>query len=62
MTKKIIDGVTVTADFDCPVEELENYAEFVDRNVDEPVGITWTRHNQKFERMQRKTKYRGCIK
>ncbi len=70
MTKKIIDGITITADFDCSVEELENYVEYVDRNVDEPVDnivvslqpdgsvdITWTRHNQKFERIRRITGY-----
>ena len=68
MTKKIIDGVSVTADFDCSIEELENYVEYVGRNVDEPVDniivslqpdgsvdITWTRHNPKFERIRRIT-------
>lgn len=68
MTKKIIDGITITADFDCPVDELENYAEYVDMHVNEPVtdifvslqpdgsvDITWTRHKQKFERIRRIT-------
>lgn len=69
MTKKIIDGVSVTADFDCSVEELENYAEYVDMRVNEPVAdifvllrpddtvdVTWTRRSQKFEQIRRKTK------
>ena len=69
MTKKIIDGVTITADFDCSIEELENYVEYVDVRVDnvtdifvsllpdDTVNITWTRHDQKFERIRRITGY-----
>ena len=68
MTKKIIDGVTITADFDCDFKELENYLEYVNLRVNEPfdaihvtlcddgcVDVIWARNNQKFERIRRVT-------
>ena len=68
MTKATIDGITVITDFDCSLDEMENYVEYVNLRVDEDVvkiivttcddgwvDVNYVAHGQKFERIRRIT-------
>lgn len=63
----LIDGVEVTADFKCDHAELKNYVEYVKErvpNIDRLhvkmcagglVDVSYTAHNEPFERIRRIT-------
>ena len=65
----IIEGVTITADFDCDPAELANYVAYVKERVpnvdsvrvtacaDGKVYVSYVAHNEKFERIRRITGY-----
>ena len=70
MTKATIDGITVLTDFDCSLDEMENYVEYVNTRVDEDVSkiivttcddglvdVNFIAHGQPFERIRRVTGY-----
>lgn len=70
MTKATIDGITVSTDFDCTLDELENYNNYVRDRVKEPVqtitvktcddglvDVRYLGHGQPFERIRRVTGY-----
>lgn len=70
MKTATIDGIKITADFDCTLGELENYVEYVTLRVDADVtniyatmcedglvDISYVAHGQKFERIRRITGY-----
>ena len=70
MTHATIDGVKISADFDCSLAELENYLEYVTLRVDADISeifitacddglvdVSYVAHGQKFERIRRITGY-----
>lgn len=69
MSKKIIDGITITTDFDCDREELAGYVEYVKARVpnvqtvhvtaceDGNVDVSYVARNESFERIRRITGY-----
>ena len=70
MTKATIDGITVLTDFDCDLDEMENYVKYVNARVDEDVtkiivttcgdglvDVNYIAHGQPFERIRRVTGY-----
>lgn len=74
MTKTTIDGITVTTDFDCTLDEMENYVNYVRDRVKEPVhsitvttcddglvDVRYLGHGQPFERIRRITGYLGSL-
>lgn len=74
MTKATIDGITVLTDFDCDLDEMENYVEYVNARVDENVSkiivttcddglvdVNYIAHGQPFERIRRITGYLGSL-
>lgn len=70
MNKATIDGITVTTDFDCSLDEMENYVNYVRERVKEPVhsitvttcddglvDVNYNAHAIPFERIRRITGY-----
>ena len=68
MKSATIDGIKITADFDCTLGELENYVEYVTLRVDDTItdifittaddgliDVSYVAHGQKFERIRRIT-------
>lgn len=70
MTRATIDGITVSTDFDCSLDEMENYVNYVRERVKEPVqtitvktcddglfDVNYNAHGIPFERIRRITGY-----
>lgn len=65
----LIEGVTITADFDCDPAELEGYVAYVKERVpgvesvrvttcaDGKVDVSYVAHNEPFHRLRRITGY-----
>ena len=74
MTKTTIDGITVATDFDCTLDEMENYVNYVRERVKDPVhsitvktcddglvDVNYNAHAIPFERIRRITGYLGAL-
>lgn len=70
MIRATIDGITVLTDFDCELDEMENYVNYVRERVKDPVhsitvttcddglvDVRYLGHGQPFERIRRITGY-----